>query len=110
MEQQALNKGISSNGKELIRFLRDQGIDFDFIRCMAPDLEYSLRLDSDNGDLLTAALLLEANTMCEECTPVSVVIDRILQERDNTTLATKRLFESLTVSNQDLPQVLPPSI
>lgn len=107
LEQQALNKGISSNGKELIRFLRDQGIDFDFIRCMAPDLEYNLRLDSDNGDLLTAALLLEANTMCEECTPVSFVIDRILQERDNTTLVTKRLFESLTVSNQDLPQVLP---
>lgn len=73
---------------------------------MGPELEFNLRLDSDNGDLSIAALLLEANTIREEHTPVPVVIDQILQNKDNATFVSKRLLESLAVSDQDLPQVL----
>lgn len=106
LEQKARSRGVTSTGKKLICFLRDQGIDFDFIRCMGTELEYNLRLDSDNGDLLIAALLLEANTMREESTPVPVVIDHILQNKDNATFVSKRLLKSLKVSDQKRAQVL----
>ncbi len=106
LEQLACKNGIKSAGKKLICFLRDQGVDFDFIRCMCSALEYNLRLDSDNGDLLIAALMLEANTTRGKTNLVPDAVNLVLQPGNGATLVSKRLLKTLGFSKQDQRQVL----
>lgn len=106
LEHLAYKEGIKSTGKKLICFLREQGIDFDFIRCMGSALEYNLRLDSDNGDLLIAALMLETNTTRGKCCLVPDAVDLVLQLGNGATLVSKRLLKTLGISKRNQHQVL----